>query len=125
VNALRRIHAALVSGGFVVDTQPVSPWPAVTTPAGELGALDMRGWAEIIEAVDEQVEVAIDQGLFTSEVRPSLVVADTFDSGPAVTETVRNWQGTSLPAALADRLARHNGPVQIHQTVRFRLLRAL
>ena len=124
MNALRRIHAALVPGGLVVDTQPVSPWPAVTTPGGELGALDMRGWAEIIEAVDGQVELVIDEGVFTRAVRPSLVVADTFDSGPAVTETVRDWQGTVVPAALADRLARHNGPVQVHQTVRFRVLRA-
>jgi hypothetical protein len=125
VNALRRIHAALVPGGLVVDTQPVSPRPRVTTPTGELGALDMRGWAEIIEAVDEQTALAIAEGLFAVDTQPNFVVADTFDSGPAVVETVKNWQGTTVPRPLAARLARQGGVVRVHQDVRLRLLRVL
>ena len=125
MNALRRIHAALVPGGLVVDTQPVSAQPPVTAGAGELGTLDMRGWAEIVEAVDERVALAVDEGLFAVETRPSFVVADTFDSGPAVVETVKNWQGTAVPRPLAARLATQAGVVQVHQDVRLRLLRVL
>ena len=125
MNALRRIHAALVPGGVVIDTQPVSPRPRVTGVTGDLGALDMRGWAEIIEAVDEQTALAVDEGLFAVETKPSFVVADTFDSGPAVVETVKNWQGTAVPRPLAARLATQGGVVQVHQDVRLRLLRVL
>jgi hypothetical protein len=125
VHALRRIHAALVPGGVVVDTQPVSPRPPVTTPAGELGTLDMRGWAGIVDAVDERVALAVDEGLFAIATEPSFVVADTFDSGPAVVETVKNWQGTTIPRPLGARLAEQSGVVRVHQEVRLRLLRAL
>lgn len=125
MNALRRIHAALVPGGVVVDTQPVSPAPSVTRPDGsELGALDMRGWRKIIAAVDERVDEVVDEGLFTSTLGPSFQVADTFDNGPAVADTVKEWEGTVVPPALADALARRDGPVQVHQDVRLRLLRA-
>ncbi len=125
MNALRRIQAALLPGGVVVDTQPVGAWPTVSTPAGELGALDMRGWKEIIDAVDERVDTVVGEGLFVSETKPGFVVKDSFDSGAALSETVKNWQGTVIPAKLAERLARHDAPAQVHQDVRFRLLRAL
>jgi hypothetical protein len=125
VNALRRIHAALVPDGIVVDTQPVSAWPLVRAHSAELGRLDMRGWLEIVEAVDERVSEVVDAGLFTSEDTASFVVADTFDSGEALAETVSNWQGTQIPAPLAHRLAGHHRPAQVHQEVRLRLLRAL
>jgi len=125
VNALRKIHAALVPGGVVVDTQPVSASSSVRNRSAELGRLDMRGWLEIIEAVDERVDQVVDAGLFTSEDAASFVVADTFHSGVALAETVCNWQGTRIPPALGDCLARHDGPVQVQQDVRLRLLRAL
>ena len=125
MNALRRIHAALVPGGRIIDTQPVSARPPVNTPGGGLGALDMRGWAAIIKAVDERVALAVDEGLFAVETKPSFVVADTFDSGPAVVETVKNWQGTQVPGPLGARLATEVGVVRVHQQVRLRLLRAL
>lgn len=125
MHALRRIHAALVPGGIVADTQPVSAWPRVAGAAGGLGALDMRGWLEIVDAVDQKVEAAVGEGLFTSELRPGFAVADTFDNGPLLAATVADWRGTSIPADVAERLARHASTVRVQQEVRFRLLRAL
>lgn len=125
MNALRKVHAALVPGGIVVDTQPVSAWPRVGSPAAELGALDMRDWLRIVDGVDQQVDLAIAEGLFTSEVEPAFEVADTFDSGPAVIDTVKNWQGTSITPELAERLACHSGVVRVNQQVRLRLLHVL
>src|SRR4051794_24427308 len=107
---------------MVVDTQPVRAWPPVTTPGGTLGKLDLRGWRAIVEAVDDRVERVIDEGLFASETRTGFVVTDMFDSGPAVLETLKDWQGTRVPDPLADRLASHRGPAMVHQDVRFRLL---
>ena len=125
MHALRKIHAALRRGGVVVDTEPVSAWPRVTTQAGELGSLDMRKWAELIAAVDEQVEATITDGLFACDVKPSFEVADTFATGSALIDTVQKWQGTTIPAALAERLAQHKERTVVHQEVRMRLLRAL
>ena len=48
MNALRRIHAALITGGLLIDTQPVSSHPPVDTSAGQVGSLDLREWGKII-----------------------------------------------------------------------------
>ena len=66
MHALRRIHAALLPGGLVVDSQPVSPEPPVEAADGGLGWLDMREWRETIDAVDERTAEAIGVGLLPS-----------------------------------------------------------
>jgi hypothetical protein len=124
VNALHRIHAALVPGGLVIDTQPVSDWPLVRSDQGELGRIDMEGWVELVRAVDERIDEVVDAGHFTMEERPGFVVVDSFESGPALAETVKTWQGASIPAGLGGRLAEHAASAEVCQRVRFRVLRA-
>jgi hypothetical protein len=82
VNALRRIHAALVPGGLVVDTQPVSARPSVEAFGVELGTLDMDEWRGTIDAVDRLVAETIDDGFFALQAESELVVTDAFDDGP-------------------------------------------
>jgi hypothetical protein len=77
VNALRRIHAALVPDGLVVDTQPVSARPRVEAGGLQLGTLDMREWRVTIDAVDALVAETIDDGLFVLEAERSFMVTDT------------------------------------------------
>ncbi len=125
MNALQRIHAALVTGGVVIDAQPVSPRPAVETSAGRAGTLDMRDWGKIIEAVDERVAETMDSGLWMNEGEHAYVVTDTFQSGDELIDTVKTWQGTRVPEALARRLRAGEGPAYVHQDVRLRVLRAL
>jgi len=125
VNALRRIHAVLVSGGVVVDTQPVSARPIVEADGRELGRLDMREWRKTIDAVDALTARTIDDGLFALETQRYFTVADTSDDGPALVATVSGWQGTSVPEALARRIAAATPPISVHQEVRLRVLRAL
>ena len=123
MNALRRIHAALVPGGVVVDTQPLSPRPAVEAAGRELGTLDMREWRRTIDAVDDRIAEAILEGLFAVDAERSCVVADEFDSGEELVETVRGWRGTRISNALAERVRGAHPPVRVHQDVRLRLLR--
>jgi hypothetical protein len=125
VNALRRIHAALVPDGVVVDTQPVSARPTVEAGGLRLGTLDMREWRVTIDAVDALVAETIDAGLFAMEVERCFTVADTSDDGPGLVESVSGWQGTSVPKALARRIGAATPPIRVHQEVRLRLLRAL
>jgi hypothetical protein len=124
VHALRRIHAALVPRGIVIDTQPVSPRPPVMGRDGRLGTLDMREWRRTIDAVDARIAEAIDAGLFAVDAERSCVVSDEFDSGAEFVEVVSGWRGTRIPAALAARAQAGRPPVRVLQEVRLRLLRS-
>jgi hypothetical protein len=123
VNALRAIHAVLVPGGVVVDTQPVSSRPVVEGAAGELGTLDMREWSELIRDIDGRVGEAAAAGLFAITHESEVTVTDDYDDGAEFVSTVSQWLGTRIPAALQRRAERERGAVQVHQRVRMRLLR--
>jgi hypothetical protein len=125
VNALRRIHAALVPGGLVVDTQPVSARPSVEAGGVELGTLDMHEWRGTIGAVDRLVAETIDDGLFALEAESEFVVTDAFDDGREMVALVRGWRGTRISDALARRVASAMPPISVQQQVRMHLLRAL
>jgi hypothetical protein len=125
VNALRRIHAALVPGGLVVDTQPVSARPSVEAGGVELGTLDMREWRGTIDAVDRLVAQTIDDGLFALQAESEFVVTDAFDDGPEMVESVSGWRGTRISDALARRVTVATPPISVHQQVRMHLLRTL
>jgi hypothetical protein len=125
VNALRRNHAALVPGGLVVDTQPVSARPSVEGGGVELGTLDMREWRRTIDAVDRLVAQTIDDGFFALQAESEFVVTDAFDDGPEMVETVSGWRGTRISDALARRVTSATPPISVHQQVRMHLLRTL
>jgi hypothetical protein len=125
VNALSRIHAAVVTGGLVIDTQPVSTQPAVETNAGVIGTLDMRDWGRLIDAVGGRVTETIDAGLWADEGERRYVVTDTFANGRELVDTVTNWQGTRIPGGLTRQVRSAVGPAYVHQDVRLRVLRAL
>jgi hypothetical protein len=125
VNALRRIHAALVPGGIVVDTQPISAEPPVEGRDGRLGTLDMHEWRRTIDAVDGAILQAVADGLFANDGERFCVVVDEFDSGDEFVEIVGAWRGTRIPPALAEHARAASPPVRVHQDVRIRLLRAL
>jgi hypothetical protein len=123
VNALRKIHAALVPGGLVIETQPVSAGPAIEAQAGELGRLDMHEWAKTIDAVDERIAQAIRYGLFVVDDERRFIVTDAYDDGAEFVSEVREWAGTHVDDALAERARHEQGPVRLHQEVRLRVLR--
>ncbi|HET8535753.1 MAG TPA: hypothetical protein VFL73_01120 [Solirubrobacteraceae bacterium] len=125
VDALRAIHAALVAGGIVVDTQPVPSRPVVEGDAGELGTLDMREWADLIRAIDGRIASVVDAGLFTVVQESWLTITDEFDDGAEFLSTVSQWVGTRIPAALEQRAELTRGPVNVRQQIRMRLLRRL
>ena len=66
----------------------------------------------------------IDDGLFALEAESSFMVADTFDDGPELIESVSGWRGTQISSALAGRVAAATPPIRVHQEVRLQLLRA-
>lgn len=122
VDALERIHTALVPGGLVVDTQPLSPRPPVSAAGVRLGTLDMREWTETVAAVDRLFDEVIGE-LYALEAEQRLVVTDTFDNGSEFVESASGWRGTRVPARLAKTVAEAEPPVTVDQEVRLRLLR--
>ena len=124
MNALREIHGALVTGGLVIDTQPVSALPPVETDARQLGALDMREWARLIRSIDREVDDAIRAGLFELVATSHLRVTDDYDDGQELVDVTRGWPGTRVDDELARLVARTAGGVRVAQAVRLRVLRA-
>jgi hypothetical protein len=125
VNALREVHAALVPGGLLVDTQPISARPPVTSGDTRLGTLDMQAWRATIDAVDEQLAKVVADGLYVLEDERSIVVTDTYDNGPELVEAVSGWQGTRISPRLSRAATAAAPPLLVHQEVRLRLLRTL
>jgi hypothetical protein len=123
VHALRRIHAALVPSGTLIDTQPVSARPPVFSNGARLGTLDMRQWIDTVEAVDRLVAETIAAGLYTLEREQRFPVTDTYDNGPQLVETVSDWQGTRISRGLTARVTAAKPPLALTQEIRLRLLR--
>ena len=124
MNALRKIHRALVPGSLVLDSQPLSAYPPVESGSGELGTLDMSEWAQTIATIDRLVQQTIHQGLFDLERESRYVVTDEYDDGAEFVAVTRDWAGTNVSDALAARVGREHGRVRLHQDVRLRVLRA-
>ena len=64
VDALKRIHAALVPGGVLVDTQPVSLRLPVALDGEPIGELEDDEWLETVAAVDGEAQKTLAAGLF-------------------------------------------------------------
>jgi hypothetical protein len=124
VNALRRIHAALVPDGLLVDTQPVSARPPISCGDRALGNLDMREWAATIGAVDRRTASVLATGLYRLEHEGSLTVTDVYDDGPELLREVHEWEGTRIPPAVARTLSDVPVAVSVCQEIRLRLYRA-
>jgi hypothetical protein len=122
VHALRNIHAALVPGGIVVDTQPVSARPTVSAGDVEVGAVDMRQWITTITRLDTRASEAFRVGLYRLALEERFVVADSFTNGRECAEIVRGWRDTRVPVGLGRRLATIETAVEMRQQVRLRLL---
>ena len=126
MHALRNIHATLAPDALLVDTQPLSPHPRVATDGGaDLGALDMRRWADTIDAVDGRIAEAMAARLYELRHEQRFTVTDSFDNGSECLETARTWRDTKVPPSLAARLETTRDVVSVEQEIRLRLLRRL
>jgi hypothetical protein len=121
VDALTRIHTALVPGGVLVDTQPVSLRLPVALDGEPIGELEDDEWLETVAAVDEELEKTVAAGLFELRHEERYGIVHEFGSGAECLAVVGTWAGTTVPDALAARL--ENGAVRttVEHDVRLRL----
>ena len=121
VDALQRIHTALVPGGVVVDTQPIGSRAPVRVEGKRVGELGEDEWLQTVTAVDSRVEEAIDARLFELQHEERYAVVHGFDSGTEALEEAQTWAGTLIPKDVVERLEATPRPVEIELEVRLRL----
>ena len=124
VDALTRIHAALVPGGLLVDTQPVSLRLPVTLGGEPIGDLENEEWLETVATVDAEIDEAVAGGLFELRHEERYRVVHAFGSGSECLDEVSAWAGTAVPDDIAARLAQGAGTATVEHDVRLRLLGA-
>ena len=124
VDALTRIHAVLVPGGVLVDTQPVSLRLPVTLGGKPIGDLEDEEWLEMVAAVDAEIDDVVAGGLFEPRYEERYSVVHRFDSGSECLDEVSSWTGTTVPADIAARLAQGPGAATVAHDVRLRLFEA-
>jgi hypothetical protein len=122
VDALTRIHAALVPDGVLVDTQPVSPRLPVALDGEPIGELEDDEWLEMVAAVDAELEKALAAGLFELLHEERYAVVHEFGSGDECLEVVGSWAGTEVPAEVTGRLQHASARTTVEHDVRLRLL---
>jgi hypothetical protein len=122
VDALTRLHAALVPGGTLVDTQPVSLRLPVALAGEPIGELEDDEWLEIVAAVDAATERALAAGLFELRHEERYAVVHEFGSGAECLDEVGTWAGTRIPAEIAARLEPSQVRTTVEHDVRLRLL---
>jgi hypothetical protein len=123
VDALTRIHAALVPGGHLVDTVPVSLRLPVALAGGPIGELEDDEWLETVAAVDDKVEETVAAGLFELRHEERYAIVHEFGSGDECLEVVGTWAGTTVPDSIAARLEHSPARVTVEHDVRLRLFR--
>jgi hypothetical protein len=121
VDALTRIHAVLVSGGVLVDTQPVSLRLPVTLGGEPIGELEDDEWLETVAEVDAEIEKAVAAGLYEPGHEERYLVVHEFGSGDECLEVVGTWGGTHIPAEIAARLEHSPERATVEHDVRLRL----
>jgi hypothetical protein len=121
VDALQRIHTALVPGAVLVDTQPIGSRLPVRVEGDLAGELEEDEWLETVAAVDSRVEEALDARLFELRLEERYAVLHGFDSGSEALAEARTWAGTVIPKGVVDRLEATRRSVEIELEVRLRL----
>lgn len=122
VDALTRIHAALVPGGVLVDTQPVGPRLPVTLDGEPIGELEDEEWLEIVAAVDTEIEKVLAAGVFELRHEERYSVVHEFGSGRECLDVVAGWAGTNVPEDVGALLEGGNARTTVEQDTRLRLL---
>ena len=122
VDALTRIHAALVPGGVLVDTQPVGPRLPVTLDGEPIGELEDEEWLEIVAAIDAEIEQVLAAGVFELRHEERYSVVHEFGSGRECLDVVAGWAGTNVPEDVGALLEGGNARTTVEQDTRLRLL---
>jgi hypothetical protein len=121
VHALRKIDAALVPGGSLVDIHPVPPSEQAEAAGRPLGRLDESEFFEVVRATEREL-VAADLFELVAEVERDVV--ERFDTVEEFFEIVGERDGVRIPTELAHKVRASRPPIDLRERVVFRRYRA-
>ncbi|MEK6273766.1 MAG: hypothetical protein AABM30_00335 [Actinomycetota bacterium] len=119
MNALRKIHEALVPGGVLLDMHPVPPSARAEVEGRSLGEFEDAAFFELVAATEDLLSTS---GLFEPEAELQFDWLERYDSGDELLKDVKSWEGCRIPRALAARIRKAEPPIDIWERVVFRRL---
>jgi hypothetical protein len=126
VHVLRQIHGAVRSNGLVLDFHPLGIEFAVRAGNRGLGFVDTSEFAHVLAAMNDRVQVVVDEGLYEEVRNLRRHVVERFDTGAEALEEAGSWENLRLPWIVRRRLRRcSDTPVEFTDTIRYRLFRRL
>ena len=125
VNALRRIHEALVPGGVLLDLHPVLPFDVLDREGRSLGYLDGRRFSQTLRDADAGLAKAVELGLFAQEVERRSVTVERYADATELIEDVSTWDGWHIPRRLERRIRAAKPPLDVRQPIVLRRLRVI
>lgn len=123
MHVLRNVRRAVVPSGLVLDAHPIGCDLAVSAGMRGLGFVDASRFLPLVEAMDELVAEAIRSRWFEEVRSEHRRVAMRFDEAEEALEHADGWNNLRLPPAVRRRLRQVEGPVELLDTIRYRLLR--
>jgi hypothetical protein len=121
VHVLRNVHKAVVAGGHVLDIHPLALDFAVRAGSQGIGFVDLSQYANVVERMEEGVATASDEMLLVEERSIRRHVVERFDSALELLERAEDWETLRLPGPVRRRLRETEGPVELVDTVLYRL----
>src|SRR5919201_3084546 len=115
VHALRRIHAALVRGGELVDIHPVPPNATAWSGEQELGRFGEREFFSLVRRTERELARTVDEGLFEPEAERPFLWVERYDHANELLEAVEAWEGVTIAAALRRRILRAVPPLETRE----------
>ena len=126
MHVLRQIHRAVRPKGLVLDFHPLGMDFAVRAGNRGLGFVDASDFARVLAAMNERVQVVVDEGLYEELRNLRRHVVERFDTGAEALEEAGSWEHLRLPWTVRRRLRRcSDTPVEFVDTIRYRLFRRL
>lgn len=124
MHVLRQVHSALRPNGLLLDIHPLGFDFAVRAGSRGLGFVDTRRFARVLAAMNDQVQVVVDEGLYEEARNLRRHVVEHFDTATEALEEIGAWEHLRVPWTLRLRLRRSRStPVEFVDTVRYRLFR--
>ena len=123
MRALRNIHGMLVTGGVLLDLQPIPPSPTLHAAGEELGTVNQSQVWERFGRTEAGVAAAVRARLYVLESELEFEVVERFDSKEVLSGTINERDDWHMTEQLAARLEAADPPIDGRDRLRLRKYR--
>jgi hypothetical protein len=111
---------------LLLDIHPLGLDFAVRGGNTGLGFVDTRRFRRVLEAMDDEVRIVVDEGLFEELRTIRRHVSERFENATEALAEADSWEHLRIPWTVRRRLRRcTETPVEFLDTIRYRLFRRL